>query len=234
MALLGNKENKKVKHGKNNNVYNTETMLPISEIRGNTILLKDDGLRAIVKVTWLNIDLKNYDEQLQTIEQYKRFLNGLDFPLQILIRNNYLELSDYISYMRDNVNVVANDTLKKQGEGYISFLSDINSQQGLIYVKEFYVIIPYYPLEQDKQNVRKSRWRKFADALSGKETPEKIVERYRSYQRNGKFLDTRISVVIEGLRGVGIYAERLGLGDIISLMFKEYNPDSHKDQATIV
>lgn len=51
MALLGNKENKKVKHGKNNNVYNTETMLPISEIRGNTILLKDDGLRAIVKVT---------------------------------------------------------------------------------------------------------------------------------------------------------------------------------------
>ena len=187
-----------------------------------------------MRVTGLNIDLKNYDEQLQTIEQYKRFLNGLDFPLQILIRNNYLELSDYITYMKDNVNVVANDTLKKQGEGYIDFLSDINSQQGLIYVKEFYVIIPYYPLEEDKQNVRKSRWRKFADALSSKETPEKIVERYRSYQRNGKFLDTRVSVVIEGLRGVGIYADRLGLADIISLMFKEYNPDSHKDQSTIV
>jgi len=234
MALLGNNENKKVQHGKSNNVYNTETMLPISEIRGNTILLKDNWLRAIVRVTGLNIDLKNYDEQLQTIEQYKRFLNGLDFPLQILIRNNYLELSDYITYMKDNVNVVANDTLKKQGEGYIDFLSDINSQQGLIYVKEFYVIIPYYPLEEDKQNVRKSRWRKFADALSSKETPEKIVERYRSYQRNGKFLDTRVSVVIEGLRGVGIYADRLGLADIISLMFKEYNPDSHKDQSTIV
>ena len=234
MALLGNKENKKVQKWKQNNVYNTETMLPISEIRGNTVILKDDGLRGVVKVTWLNIDLKNYDEQLQTIEQYKRFLNGLDFPIQILVRNNYLELSDYISYMKGNVKVIGNDTLQAQGEAYIDFLSDINSQQGLIYVKEFYVVVPYYALEADTQNVRKSRWRKFADALSSKETPEKIVERYRTYQRNGKFLDTRVSVVVEGLRGVGIYAERLGLADLISLMFKEYNPDSHKDQAVMV
>ena len=136
--------------------------------------------------------------------------------------------------MKCNVNVVANETMKKQGEAYISFLSDINSQQWLIYVKEFYVIVPYYALEDDANNVRKSRWRKFADALSSKETPEKIVERYRWYQRNGKFLDTRVSVVVEALRWVGIYAERLGLVDIISLMFKEYNPDAHKDQATVV
>ncbi len=234
MALIGNRENKKVQKWKENNVYNTETMLPISEIRGNTILMKDDGLRWIVKVTWLNIDLKNYDEQLQTIEQYKRFLNWLDFPIQILVRNNYLELSDYINYMEDNVKVVWNDTLKAQWEAYINFLSDINSQQWLIYVKEFYVIVPYYSMEDDAKNVRRSRWKKFADALSSKETPEKIVARYRWYQRNWKFLDTRVSVVIEALRGVGIYAERLDLVDIISLLFKEYNPDAHKDQAILV
>ena len=209
-------------------------MLPISEIRGDTMILKDNGLRAVIKVTGLNIDLKNYDEQLATVEQYKRFLNGLDFPLQILIRNNYLELSDYISYMKDNVKVIWNDTLKSQGEQYIEFLADINSQQWLIFVKEFYIIIPYYPLEEDAKNVRKSRWKKFADALSNKETPEKIVERYRSFQRNEKFLETRASVVKEWLRWVGIYAERLWLSDLISLMFKEYNPDAHKDQATIV
>lgn len=234
MALLGNKENKKVQKWKENNVYNTETMLPISEIRWNTVILKDEWLRGIIKVTWLNIDLKNYDEQIQTIEQYKKFLNWLDFPLQILIRNNYLELSDYISYMKDNVNVVGNETLQKQGNAYIDFLADINSQQGLIYVKEFYVIVPYYALEADTQNVRKSRWKKFIDALSRTETPEKIVERYRTYQRNGKFLDTRTSVVIEWLRWVWIYAERLWLADLISLMFKEYNPDAHKDQASFV
>lgn len=208
-------------------------MLPVSEIRWETIILKDWGLRAIVKVTGLNIDLKNYDEQLQTIEQYKRFLNWLDFPIQILIRNNYLELSDYIWYMRRHVDLVANDALKKQGDAYITFLSGINSQQWLIYVKEFYIIIPYYPLEQDTSNVRKARWKKFLDALSSQETPEKIVERYRLYKRNWKFLDTRVSVVVEALRWVGMYSERLWLSDLISLLFKEFNPDSHKDQSVM-
>ena len=233
MAIGKNKENKKVQKNKPNNVYNTETMSPISEIRGDTVILKDGGLRSIIRVTGLNIDLKNYDEQQQTVEQYKRFLNGLDFPIQILIRNNYLELSDYISYMKDNVNVVAHSSLKAQWEAYIDFLSNINSQQGLIFVKEFYIIIPYYSLEEDTKNVRKSRFKKFTDALSRQETPEKIVERYRGFLRNDKFLDTRSSVVIEWLRWVGMFAEKLTLSEIIALLFKEYNPDAHKDQAIL-
>lgn len=224
-------EKDKIQKGRANNVFNTETMLPLSEIRSDTILMKDGGLRAIVKVDGLNIDLRNYDEQESVVEQYKRFLNWLDFPVQILVRNTYLELSDYITYMRDHVGTIENSALKNQGEWYVRFLEDINAKQGLIYVKEFYVVIPYYPLEQDAQ-IHKPWWRKFLDALSTRETPEKIVERYRSFLRNDKFLDTRVNVILEWLRGVGMVGERLWLSDIISLLFKCYNPDAHKDQAT--
>lgn len=114
----------------------------------------------------------------------------------------------------------------------MSFLEDINTKQGLIYVKEFYIVIPYYALEQDTSNIRKPRRRKFLDALTTVQTPEKIVEKYRLFVKNSKFLDTRVNVVLEGLRGVGMYGERLGLTDIISLLFKVYNPDAHKDQAS--
>jgi hypothetical protein len=48
MNLL--EEKNKIARGKKNNVFNTETMLPISEIRNTTIILKDGGLRAIIKV----------------------------------------------------------------------------------------------------------------------------------------------------------------------------------------
>jgi len=226
------KDKKKIQKGKQNNVYNTETMLPVSEIRSDTIIMKDWGIRAIVRIEWLNIDLKNYDEQEVVVEQYKRFLNGLDFPIQILIRNTYLELSDYITYMQTNVGGIEQESLKEQGEWYISFLDNINRQQGLIYVKEFYVVIPYYPLEQDTDGVRKPRWRKFMDALSQQETPEKVVERYRAFAKNNKFLDTRVNVILEGLKWVGISGERLWLSDLITLIFKAYNPDMHKDQAT--
>lgn len=49
--------------------------------------------------------------------------------------------------------------------------------------------------------------------------------------KNRKFLDTRCVLITEGLRGLGIDTERLELTDIVSLLFKFYNPTVHNDQA---
>lgn len=229
MNLL--EEKNKMSHGKKNNVFNTETMLPISEIRNTTVILKDSGLRAIIKVAGLNIDLRNYDEQVSVVEQYKKFLNGLGFPIQILIRNTYLELSDYITYVQDKVNVLDQKALKKQGEGYLKFMNSINAKTWLIYVKEFYIVVPYYSMEMDSENIRKPWWRKFLDAFSPLHTPEKLVANYRSFVKNDKFLETRVNLILEWLKGIGIYGSRLGLTDIINLLFRVYNPEAHKNMA---
>ena len=90
----------KVKKWKTDNLFNTETMLPISEVKNGIVILKDGGLRSILKVEWLNLDLKNYDEQQIILEQYKRFLNWLSFPIQILISNTYLYLTEYLWYLK--------------------------------------------------------------------------------------------------------------------------------------
>ena len=233
MYWLGS-EKSKIQKGKPNQVFNTETMLPVSEIRGDTMILKDGGLRAVIKMTGVNLDLRNLDEQEVVVEQYKRFLNGLSFPIQILVRNTYLELSDFITYVQGNITHIDRPALKEQADSYLSFLDQINAKQGLVFVKEFYVVIPYYPLDDDVAGVRKPRWRKFLDVLNRADSPEKIVSRYRILVKNAQYLDTRVNVVIEALKGVGIYGERLGLSDLISLLFKCYNPDAHKDQATWV
>ena len=224
-------EPEKVQKGKKNNVYNTETMLPVSEVRGDTIILKDSGLRAILKVTGLNIDLRNYDEQQAVVEQYKRFLNALDFPIQIFVRNTYLELSDYIDFLRQQLGERPDGMLKEQWEKYISFLDWINTKQWLLFTKEFYVIIPYYAWEEDEAGVNTPRWRKFLDSLSAIETPEKIVQRYRSFLKNDKYLETRVAVVTEWLKSLGMYANRLWSSDLLSLLFRCYNPESHKNQS---
>ncbi|MBP6911432.1 hypothetical protein KBC03_07740 [Patescibacteria group bacterium] len=141
---LFNFEKGKIQKGQKEQVFNTETMLPLSEIRGDTMVLKDGGLRAIIRVSGLNLDLKNADEQDVVIQQYKRFLNGLDFPIQILVRSTYLDLTHYLTYMKDKVKVIDNDVLRQHGDQYVSFLDEINLAQGLIYVKEFYIVVPYY------------------------------------------------------------------------------------------
>ena len=224
----------KVKKWQPDNLFNTETMLPISEIKNGIVILKDGGLRSIIKVEWLNLDLKNYDEQQVILEQYKRFLNWLAFPIQILIRNTYLDLTEYLSYLKKNLKEIDNPALKNQGQSYISFLEWIDNQQWLIYVKEFYVVIPYYWDEKDAEQVNKSRWDKFLNILNAKDDVEMIVERYRTFIKNEQNIQTRENVLISGLNDLWMSAERLDTAGVVSLLFRMYNPLLDSSQARFV
>ena len=224
----------KVKRWQPDNLFNTETMLPISEIKNGIVILKDGGLRSIIKVEWLNLDLKNYDEQQVILEQYKRFLNWLSFPIQILIRNTYLDLTEYLSYLKKNLKEIDNPALKNQGQSYVSFLEWIDNQQWLIYVKEFYVIIPYYWDEKDAEQVNRSWWDKFLNILNAKDDVEMIVERYRTFIKNEQNIQTRENVLIAGLNDLWMSAERLDTAGVVSLLFRMYNPLLDSSQARFV
>lgn len=219
---LGDK--KKIQKTASDSLFNTETMLPISEIRDGIVILKDGGLRSIIRVEGLNLDLKNYDEQQVVLEQYKRFLNGLSFPIQILVRNTYLDLTDYLSYMKTNISRIDNVALRNQGEWYLEFLEGIDSQQGLVFVKEFYIIVPYYSEETDGKQVNKSWWDKFMNVLNAKDDVEMVVERYRNFIKNQKQLQTRINLIMEWLSGLRIQSDQLSTSDTVGLLFRMYNP----------
>lgn len=224
----------KVKKTQTDNMFNTETMLPISEIKNGIVILKDWGLRSIIKVEWLNLDLKNFDEQQIVLEQYKRFLNWLSFPIQILVRNTYLDLTEYISYLRKNLKEIENPALQNQGQSYLSFLQWIDDQQWLIFVKEFYIVIPLYQDERDAEQVNKSRRDKLLNVLNAKDDVEMIVERYRTFIKSEQNIQTRESVLIDGLNDLGIQAERLDTAGVIALLFRMYNPLLDSSQARFV
>lgn len=230
MGLLNLWEQMNIQKQKTENLFNTETMLPISEIKNDTIILKDGWLRSILKVEWINLDLKNFEEQQIVLEQYKRFLNWLWFPIQIIVRNNYLDLSWYLGYINNNLSKVINPTLKKTWESYYRFLENIDSKQWLIYEKSFYIVVPYYLWEKDESNIKKSWLTKLLDVLNSKDNVEKIVERYRWFQKWKSMLDTRCNLIIEGLSSIWINTEKIPTWDIISLLFNYYNPLLHNAQ----
>ena len=223
----------KIQNQKHDNLFNTETMLPISEIRNNTIIMKDGWLRAILRINGINLDLKNNDEQQIILEQYKKFLNGMEYPIQILVRNTFLDLSNYLTYINGNIQSIENPVLKKQGEAYYKFLQNIDMQQGLIYNKEFYIVVPYYQDEQDKEQIQRTRWGKLLDVLNAKDSVEKIVARYRQFLKGRTSLETRVNLIIDGLNNMWIIAEKITTSDIINLTFRCYNPLLHSSQATM-
>ena len=229
--LFDNLQNKQIQKGKQESQFNTETMLPISEIKDGYCILKDGGIRAILRADGINLDLKNFDEIQTILEQYKRFLNGLEFPLQFLVRNTYLDLREYLQYVSRNIGQLDPWALKQQGQSYLSFLEDINMKQGLIFVKEFYVVVPYYVNEQDTDQIKKPWRSKFMDTLNAKDDVETIVSRYRNFVKGQKMLNTRIALIQEGLAGLGIRTTQLNTKDVISLLFSVYNPLLDSTQA---
>jgi hypothetical protein len=233
MSLFNLWNQSKIQKNKHENVFNTETMLPFSEIKNDTIILKDWWLRSILRISWLNLDLKNWDEQWIVLEQYKKFLNWLDFPIQILVRNSYLDLSNYINYMKDNVEKIENLTLKWQWDWYIKFLQDIDMQQGLIYTKDFYIVVPYYEWEKDAEKINKSWFTKFLDVLNSKDDAEKIVARYRDFLKWRKMLETRCNLITEWLNSMWIWVDKITNPEIISLLFRCHNPLIHNSQSEI-
>ena len=227
-------EKNKIQKPKHENLFNTETMLPISEIRNDTLIMKDGGLRSILRINGINLDLKNGEEQQIVLEQYKKFLNWLEYPIQILVRNTFLDLSNYLTYIDGNIKNIENPVLKQQGEAYYRFLQNIDMQQWLIFNKEFYIVVPYYESEQDKGQIQRSRWGKLLDVLNAKDSVEKVVTRYRQFLKGRNWLDTRVNLIIDGLNGMGIGAEKIPTSDIISLIFRCYNPLLHSSQAPVI
>lgn len=226
-------EQNKIQKTKAENLFNAETMMQVSEIKDDIILLKDGGLRKILKVEWLNFDLKNYEEINIILEQYKRFLNGLQFPIQIVIRNDYLDLSKYLSYLTTNIRKLNNLTLKQQGQKYFEFLQNIDAKQGMIFNKSFFIIVPYFPWNDDKHQIKKGWFTKVLMVLDTKDSVEKIVSRYRMFLKGKNMLTSRCNILQDGLQSLGLSTTHLTTADIISLLFSFYNPLLHKSQSRI-
>lgn len=229
--LFNRKEAERIQKGKMESQFNTEKMLPISEIKDGYLILKDGGFRAVLKVNGLNLDLKNFEEIQVILEQYKRFLNSLEFPVQFLVRNTFLDLREYLSYVAKNIEKIDQPAIKQQGESYYRFLEDINMRQGLVFIKEFYLVIPFYESVKDSDAVKKTWWEKFMNALNTKDDVEAIVARYRGFVKGQKQLDTRVALIIDGLNSLGIKAEQLNTREVISLLFSMYNPLLDSTQA---
>ena len=103
----------------------TQRYLPIAEIREDTVLLKNGGLRSFLKVNSINFNLKSEIEQQGIIAGYQSFVNTLIFPIQILIRSTKLNIDPYIQSMKNRAGNQSSPLLKEQTLDYADFMEKL-------------------------------------------------------------------------------------------------------------
>ncbi len=202
----------------------TQRFLPIAEIRNDTVLLKNGGLRAVLQVEALNFNLKSEVEQQGIIAGYGAFLNTLSFPLQIVVRSTKTNIDDYIDGLKARGTKETNELLSKQILGYASFIQRLLDVAEIMQ-KRFYVVIPF-----DHAETKKGVFSQFLDWLSPDDTGSKASERSRGFGQTSKSLTERLELVETGLTNIGLHCRRLTTRELLTLYYQVYNPKTSQVQ----
>lgn len=203
----------------------TQRYLPFSEIRDNIILMKDGSSRMILKINALNFNLKSTEEQDAIIISYQRFLNSLNFPIQIVIRSLKVDIEAYINRLKNIALKQQNALLQEQTYKYVDFLTNL-IDLAQIMKKEFYIIVPFD--QENNNSVRKTDmfgfFSNFWNALRQDESVADIrMNRIRT-ERMRKWNFERASTVKMSLESIGLKAEIIEKEDLIKLVYNYYNP----------
>ena len=120
----------------------TQEFVPIKEVRDGIMVMKDEGLRAVVLANSTNLSLKSSDEQRATILQFQSFLNTLDFAIQISVQSRKLDIRPYLLLLEDRMKVLNEPLLKLQTKEYIEFIKNFTDSVSIM-TKSFFVVVPY-------------------------------------------------------------------------------------------
>ena len=195
----------------------TQRYLDIAEIKDDTVVLRDGGVRAVLLVSSINFALKGEDEQNAIIQAYVSFLNSLSWPLQIVIQSRNLNIDGYLTKLENLEKEQTNELLRLQIADYRAFLRDL-LDLGEIMTKKFYVVVPYSGASKDK----KKFWEMTLDAFS----PARVINLSRKkFNRCRDELMKRLDFVIGGLSSIGLKAAPLDTQSLIELFYGTYNPE---------
>ncbi len=125
-----------------------KSFVRLREVAGDVACLdlgrKSLEFRGILKISSVNFSLMSEGEQDSVIEGFKGFLNGLAFPIQILIRNLPHNLDSYLQTMES----IEGD-LAEVARDHAQFVRLLSLRRALV-KREYYLIVPAnYPKVSD-------------------------------------------------------------------------------------
>jgi len=191
----------------------TQKFLEIEQIREGIIVLRNKALRGVLMVSSVNFALKSTEEQNAIIYQFQNFLNGLDFPIQILVQSRRLNITGYLEKIKELEKKQENELLKIQTAEYHNFIKSL-VETGSIMSKSFFVIVPFTLFE--------AQGMKMPTQLFKTQKMPALSE--ESFQRCKSQLWQRMEFIALGLRRSGLRAVPLTTEELIELFWSTHHP----------
>jgi len=205
------------------NPNSTQSTLQLSEIRDSMVIMNDGSFRTVVACKSINFDLMSDREREGVEYSYQNFLNSLNFPVQILVRSQRVDIGPYIDKLIGIRRSQDNMLLGVLMDDYINFI-DALSQEANIMEKSFYIVIPYFP-KGDAANLVEQGKGFFGKLFARPQNTITHIDAV-SYQKAKDEMKNRVDSVTAGLFQLGVQSVQLDTKSLGELYYNYYNPDT--------
>ena len=205
------------------NPNSTQNTLQLSEIRDSMVIMNDGSFRTVVACKSINFDLMSDREREGVEYSYQNFLNSLNFPVQILIRSQRVDIGPYIDKLAVTRRTQDNMLLGVLMDDYINFI-DALSQEANIMEKSFYIVIPYFP-KGDAANLVEQGKGFFGKLFARPQNNITHIDA-AAYQKSKDEIKNRVDLVTSGLFQLGVQSMQLDTKALGELYYNYYNPDT--------
>ena len=199
-------------------VQSTKNLVDIADIIENMVLLKNGSLRAVIEVSAINFELRSEGEQVAILQNFQRFLNSIDFPLQIVVNSRKLDIEDYLKLIEKSTESLTSELLKIQAAEYSKFVKELSDLSNIM-DKSFYIVVPFYVFEApSKAGITQSIKSIFKPSSVVKEIKPEQLDTYKTQ------LLQRVELIFDGLIGLGLKTRILESDELMKLYYGLYNP----------
>ncbi len=199
-------------------VRSTKNLVDIADIVDNIVILKNGSLRTVIEVSSINFELRSEGEQIATLQNFQRFLNSTDFPLQIVVNSRRLDIEDYVKLIDKSLESLTSELLKIQAVEYSKFIKEL-AELSNIMSKKFYIVVPFYVFETPSKTG-------LADSIKSILKPSSVAKQIKPEQLETykNQLLQRVELVFDGLIGLGLKTRLLEGPELMNLYYGLYNP----------
>ncbi len=116
-------------------------VFPIRAIGPSICLVGRDRFSAVFEAVPVNFGLRSHRDQERLVTAYTAFLNGLSFPVEILVRSDHVRIDEYLGDLKLREEDVEPHLRPSLGD-YIEFLQETANLQNLVR-RRFFIILSW-------------------------------------------------------------------------------------------
>lgn len=193
----------------------TQEHLDIEDIIDDLVILKNGNVSLILETSSLNFDLLSEEEQDIRIMGFAGLLNSLNFQMQIVVRTERTDVSEYIDKLKIYKEKQISVALKRQIEIYMQFIKNLTVNNEVL-DKRFFIVIPAIIASVQRTSMLRQ--------LLGK--PVKISNLEQVLEKAKTELYPKRDHLSKQFQKIGLDSWQLKTDDLIRLYYSMYQPDT--------